>query len=53
MRDSGLGTRGEGEVLGGGAMLVAPGFEEAAIAEGDVLPRVDAEESGDAVDPGW
>ena len=51
-RDAGLGTRGEGEVLGGGAMLVAPGFEEAAVAQGDVLSRVDAEESGDAVDPG-
>ena len=32
-------------------MLVAPDFEEAAIAEGDVLGWIDAEARGGAVDP--
>ena len=41
----------KGEVGGGGAVLVAPLVEEAAIAEGDVVGGLEAEAGGGAVDP--
>jgi hypothetical protein len=48
---AGLGDRGEGEVLGRGAVLLTPEIEEAAIAQGDVRGAVYGETNGGAVDP--
>jgi len=44
-------SKGKGEIDGGGVVLFAPEVEEAAVAEGDVLGRVDAEAGCGAVNP--